>query len=607
MGYFENIREAMGTANDSTTSGLESPSNGSHSTDVQEVVKAFQECLQWKTEKQNDPSAAQSPNLIRMQQWCDSLSNKWFAQYYYHNWLSSAEYHAINEVNRYLQPTIIYVSLTTTLLAFFVLWRIDSKQKRAAWYFIFTINNCILLKVLLDTLPRYTAMRFGTVDLYQTVVGCKLLTFFMNVLQYAPGWILAVAFIDQVTASRRARTEQAHGAERGTRPSTLSYFAAKATVICILVGLGVINVHTLWLYNTRIDSAEGDGSGGGGGGGSGGGGGGSSGYTGTAGTNATAPPPEESPRERRGRCQMTPSDEPRIFTLGYPLFLFTMHTVLPLLILLGTFLVHLITLCSNCRAPSNNASETRLVALCAALFVLCDLPAAGVWFYFQLGLSPRTYQNFKINYSINFSIKSWNFLKYVFFVPMLLCASPECRGGAIYLTRYLLTALARRGSCRRSREASSSCSGRGFQCICECTAPTCEAQPTDLCDHRCFCLRCRWPVLDSIEYTRGYTISQPKRGPPVVAKASIEADDDSTDLEATSSPRMSSYKTDAVLTRLALPVLCDCACLYQDPWRHSPSFAEHDEEDFQVKTKAGEERQRTNQPASLRDTEVHPV
>lgn len=614
MGSFENIRQAMlidgppAQPMNDTDPVEAAPANASNPATqlnvnriiVLQVVQVLQECLQLKNLKRANPSFAMSPNITRMLQWCESMSSKWFAQYYYHHWVTSPEYRTITEVNRYLLPTVISISLTTTLLAFFVLWRIDSKQKRAAWYFLFTINNCILLKVLIDTLPRYTARRFGTMDIYRTVIGCKLLTFFVNVLQYAPGWILAVALIDQVSAIRRARSENRQNLdeEREGRLPTLSYFAAKATVICILVGLGVINVHTLWLYNTRLDSGEGDGGGGGGNGGNGG----SMGYSGAGGQNATtAPPKARGSQERRGRCQMTPSGEPRIFTFGYPLFLFTMHSVVPLLVLLGTFAAHLATCCSRC---ASNSPETRMVVLSAIFYVLCDLPAAGMWFYFQLGMSPeRTYQIFKIWYSINFSIQSWIFLKCVFFVPVLFCASAEFRGGTLYLVRYLGTAIARRGSCRRSREASTSCTGRRFQCICECTAPTCEAQPTELCAQRCLCFRCRWPVLDSIEYTRGYTISQPKRRPP--GKASIEADEDSTDIDATSSPRMSTYKTDAVLTRLALPVLCDCACLYQDPWRSSPSFAEHDEDDSEPKpAKNGEERTRTKQPSSMKDTDA---
>ena len=111
-------------------------------------------------------------------------------------------------------------------------------QQHPLWCFLLWYNILTLFYICCDILPTWLDNNMNLFAHKGHPVLCKVLSFVSNIANFAPNLLVTVLLLEQTVARWYSK------------PRMLTRFSAKGTLIAVLLALFVVNVHTLWLYET---------------------------------------------------------------------------------------------------------------------------------------------------------------------------------------------------------------------------------------------------------------------------------------------------------------------------------------------------------------------
>ncbi len=152
-------------------------------------------------------------------------------------WYCSVQYQ-LHILKTYVPPLLIVIGSIGNVLAFVVLTRKNLRQWPICYYLsILTIVNTLVLYFGcgLDWLSYVTGIPY-IVALADWI--CRIWQFMFNVIRYFTNWLMAAMTIDRFLTMWLPHKAQ----------HLCTVFMAKVVTIIILIGLIVISVHALWIF-----------------------------------------------------------------------------------------------------------------------------------------------------------------------------------------------------------------------------------------------------------------------------------------------------------------------------------------------------------------------
>ena len=153
-------------------------------------------------------------------------------------WLQSSEFKILQILQLYVPPILIVFGSIGNVLAFVVLTRKHMRHSSICFYMaMFAITNTIILYIGcgLEWVAHVTNQPY-IANLADWT--CKVWQFLFNVIRYSSFWLVVA-----MTADRVIRIWHPNMAN-----TFCTVFMAKAVTISISVGLVVVSVHSMWIF-----------------------------------------------------------------------------------------------------------------------------------------------------------------------------------------------------------------------------------------------------------------------------------------------------------------------------------------------------------------------
>nr|KAG5712729.1 hypothetical protein BaRGS_029784 [Batillaria attramentaria] len=146
-----------------------------------------------------------------------------------------------DELLRYLTPVLIVFGNFSNLLALIVLRRKNLRQQSVCFYMAaYAVANILVLDLILG-IQWFCFVLEKTYIAMLTDSLCRLWTFATNVIIYCGIWFVVMMSID-----RFIYLCYAHKAT-----SYCTVFAAKAIVVIVMIGLIVVSIHAMWIFELQ--------------------------------------------------------------------------------------------------------------------------------------------------------------------------------------------------------------------------------------------------------------------------------------------------------------------------------------------------------------------